>query len=614
MLVIYFSPTTPGAATFSVDLSGAVRLGSVTGLVDEAELGVAGIGGLTFDDPTSTLGQASDGIVGLKQMYVNEMSSPAGSRRLWTGYIAQRTYRRGDTEPSGTESSLRTGAARKIDAVLVDVNSFLNFRVFAPTALDPTSDFDRPAETDIARITALLSTVDFLTTTLFDIGYVNAAGPVALDANDYTGSRPFDVLNDCAQMSGKNFFVLYNEATNQLVLWYDYWYSDGTATIVFDSTLSLTNVLSEVNGTTVFAVENATETIDPSRVVSAAYGPYDGGTAYRTLESTANTFAWRDTVAPLVSVKTEAKANALLDRYLLENSTEDPKISCSVQLPIAKATLIKAGMRIQVHFTHLPNVASAMTWCRILNRTVRQDVESQLYYWLDLELSPRVFSCAAQVSVTSIYDSGTSAPTNVPFTGTIPAPSVRPSVVMGFWIGALDGTDIGYPQTVSAGWTIIDQYAPSVGGRHINMGVAAQILPSGSPAVLTVNWTGQFSTEVTWRMLGFSINTAAVAPVQIASQLVTGGTVTLGSPPTAGNILVLLMVNEDASNNAPDINSQLGADGWLQLSSVNLFPVSTEHGAMAVGVKCVPAGMSSTISTGNPGYSHWAFVQEWAIT
>lgn len=387
----YFSPTTPGAAPWSVDVSGAIRLGSIQGVVTEAELGATGTGSVTLDDPLSTVGYLSDGIVGLKQFVINETDGPAGQRRLWTGYVGPRDYHRGQGD------SLRTGTARKIAITLIDLNDFLHFRIFAPIATDPTSAFVRPAETDLQRITALL-TVDLLSTTLYDISYIPTTGGVALDANDYTGRTPADVLNDCAQMSGRNFFVIYDEASGHYVLWYDVWTTDGATTKTYDSTISLTNVETEHNGTTVFAISEAVETLDPSRVISAVYIPYTGGTAYRKLATTADKFAWRDAVMPSSSVKTLTKANALGDRYLAENSTEDPRIKLTVRVPSTVVTLIRAGMRIKLHATHLPSVKAGYTWCRILALTVRQDQETNLWFWLDLDLSPLPSPCASSAT------------------------------------------------------------------------------------------------------------------------------------------------------------------------------------------------------------------------
>jgi hypothetical protein len=378
----YFSPTTPTATTWSEDLSDYIRLGGITGLSAEARLGATGVCSQVFDDAGSLIGHAGDGIVGLKQMFFDETACPAGNQRLWTGYVGPRTYRRG-------QNSLRLDADREIEATLVEVDDFLSFRVFAPEADDPTSDFAGLAETDLERVQRLLTEVDFLSTTLFDIGYIPSTGGVDMDAKDYTGSRPIDVLNDCAQVSGRNFFVLYDEATNQLVLWYDEPGSDGSATLVYDSALRLTNVASEHDGTTTFAVQfDAEETLDPSRLISAIYGTGTGVTGYETLAATANTYAWRD-AAPFSSfVSTQTALDALLTRYLSDNSTEDPRIRCTVKLPNTLATGIHKGQRIQVHFTHLPSVNSGFFWCRVMALTIRQDKETPDFYWLDLELSP----------------------------------------------------------------------------------------------------------------------------------------------------------------------------------------------------------------------------------
>ncbi len=147
----YRSPTTPGNPGWDDDLGNtAVRLGSIQGIVQEAELGAVGISSIQLDDPTGTAGHAGDAIVGLKQFDWIESAPGTGHRRIWTGYIGDRKYRRGTSSAS---PSLLTQAARVIDITLVDINSFLAFRVFTPE-----NTFNRPAETDVARVTALLGT------------------------------------------------------------------------------------------------------------------------------------------------------------------------------------------------------------------------------------------------------------------------------------------------------------------------------------------------------------------------------------------------------------------------------------------------------------------------
>jgi hypothetical protein len=422
LFVYYESALTPISVPFSVDVSSAVRLGSITGISQEAESGAVGAGSIILDDPNSDIGFFADGIRGLKSWRMIETAAPVGSQLLFIGYVGSRTYRRNFSE------SLILGVNREIDVELFDINAFLSFRVFAPTALDPTSDFVRPAETDLQRIAALLTTVDFLSDTLFDIGYIPTTGGVAMDANDYTGSRPVDVLNDCAQASGRNFFIIYSEALTKPVLWYDSPSTDGTSTIPYDSPLSLTNVASEANanatillnafpgdttvtlawsvvaGATTFIVdEGAEETLDPSRVISAEYLTYTGGVSYQTLPGTASNFAWRDGQPLTSSVKTSTKADALANRYLADNATEDSRITLSVQLPSSAVTLLNAGMRVQVHLTHCPSVASGMTWCRVLQRTIRMDHLTNDWYWLDLELSPPTVTPPVQNFLLAYY-------------------------------------------------------------------------------------------------------------------------------------------------------------------------------------------------------------------
>ena len=115
---IYRSPTTPGGPGWSVDLGDqAVRLGSIKGIVQEAELGAVGISSIYIDDLTGTAGHAGDAIIGLKQFDWKDDRAPSGHRTIWTGYIGDRRYRRGS---SGESPSLITEAARIIDITLVD--------------------------------------------------------------------------------------------------------------------------------------------------------------------------------------------------------------------------------------------------------------------------------------------------------------------------------------------------------------------------------------------------------------------------------------------------------------------------------------------------------------
>ena len=269
-----------------------VRLGAVPGFIGEAELGAVGICGIPFDDPTGSLT-----VTGWQTFTVDESAGPTGQQRLWTGFIADRQYVRGSND------SLITGAGRVIDTTIADLNTILSFRLFPPT--DSTAN--RPSETDIARINWLLGT-SYISQVYSLNGYINTSGPVTLDAADLRGQSAQSLLTDCADQSGKNFFLYWNEATSQIGLWYDFDYSTN-----FTSTLQLSNVLSDVDNVTTFAYEDdATLEVDPGRVYSGVQVPYSGTSspAYVTRPATVTAFGVaRDTTAPNVNVKTQRRGH-----------------------------------------------------------------------------------------------------------------------------------------------------------------------------------------------------------------------------------------------------------------------------------------------------------------
>lgn len=388
---IYHSPTTPGNPGFSVDLTDVaqqqgVRLGTIGGLQTEAELGAVAQSALVLDDPTGTAGHSSDAIVGLKQLSVNEGRAPSGNRRIGEFYIADRRYYRGNE----VSPSLRTGAARLIDMTLSDINSFLSFRILRTgTANGSNTSFNRPAETDVERITALLA-IPFLSTTLFD-GLVSSANPVDMDANDYQGQTAADVLNDCAQQSGKNFFVFYDEAgtytpsAGDFGLFYDF--NDSTAYPSYDPAFQVSNVLTDISrdadgkpvGPIWEPMIDAVLTRDPSRVISGMYFANGSNSVYVENPTTSYAFGWRDAVGNTQNLKTVAQMRARGNRYLQENSTEDDRISFTLKLPAANVNDWKEGQWAQVKFSHLPDYGS-FTSVRCLSRTVAQDETNLDFY------------------------------------------------------------------------------------------------------------------------------------------------------------------------------------------------------------------------------------------
>jgi hypothetical protein len=311
-------------------------------------------------------------------------------RRLHSSFIGTRDVARGQGD------SLITTVARRWTVELIDFNSFLGFHVFTE------SDANRPAETDFERVTWLL-TSSFIAGELHDTGYVETGIGVDMDPADYRLQRPVDLLNDCAQVSNRNFYSYFDDAQRVHALWYQEW-----TNLVRLSPAQFSNVLTEVDSnqstvgpTSCFAPElDATLHIDPSRVASGVAVPYGTGAlyAYDTDSGTATNFGHRDAVAPNAHVSDAAKALTLADVYLNASSSEDYTIKFSARVNEAIATQIQAGDIVNCHFTHLPGVTypsgqsvgyDTSLWpCRITNLTCEQTEEASNFYTLHLDVSP----------------------------------------------------------------------------------------------------------------------------------------------------------------------------------------------------------------------------------
>ena len=344
-------------ATYT-DISEYFRLYELD-VATNAEEGSVAQSTITAHDPDGTFD-----IIGHRQIRIHEDTATGSNTMIYVGFTGDRRISRGVNRAA-------TGRDWEID--LLDPNSILARRILTG------SDSNRPAETDVARIQWLVSTNE--SGMVNDSLYVNTTGPVDMDAKDYTGQRFNEVIDDCAQASGKNYHLWYRESTGTFSLWYDFATSTSQS-----SPLRLTNVDTEVDNVLTFAISNDTQLgRSPDRVNSGVYLPYDGGVVYVQDGTTSNSFARRDVTMPAENVTTLAKATARADRYLTEMDTEEDVITTSVILPAAKVNFLTAGMRVQLKATHLPGYED-YTWCRAMNRSVNQISEEN--YALKLELSP----------------------------------------------------------------------------------------------------------------------------------------------------------------------------------------------------------------------------------
>jgi hypothetical protein len=336
----------------------AIRL-PLPPLTERAEALDAAMSGLVVDDDAGSLD-----VPGLRAFAVNETDCSVG--RLYSGYVTNRHILRGDDK----RQSLRISGKRQWDVDLVDYNMTLSRRVIRG------SGGNRPAETDVERVQWIIAS-DF-TPTVTDAGLIQTSGPVDMDPVDYRGRYPTDVLADCGNASGKNYFVYFDEPTNHPAFAYFF----GTSTL-YSSTLRLSNVASDIDSSTTFAATCELYR-DPSRVFSGVYLKYDGGAVFRSNSTTEAAFQRVEVSIDEPDIKSSTKATALADKYLTDGSAEDETLTITLQLPSTHVNLVQPGQRIQVKFSHIPGYTS-FTYTRVVSRTVSQAADTDKVYDVVLE-------------------------------------------------------------------------------------------------------------------------------------------------------------------------------------------------------------------------------------
>jgi hypothetical protein len=346
-------------------------------VIANAEQGSVAMPSLAVDDPEGGIN-----ITGLRNITLTETAEASNQQVIFTGWTASREVTRG-------QESHRTGAARLWTVSLADQNSLIGRRIMRG------GDANRPAETDVARVQWLLTTTEFgsvVTTSR----YVSTLFPVAMDAVDYRDQSNQEILDDCSQASGKNYFVMYDEPVAAYGLYYDF-----AGTSKYRSALRLTNILGYVDNDITFGVSNTDTKLnrDPSRVYSGVVLPYVGGEVYVQNAAIANAFVSRDTMAPSVNVKTSAKATARANRYIADASTETDVISTSFKVPLSRVNHLKEGMAVQVWLAHFPGYDTGWNWMRVLNRTVT--ATSEEFYTIEVELAAAVGGLLAGGGLTS---------------------------------------------------------------------------------------------------------------------------------------------------------------------------------------------------------------------
>jgi len=358
----------------NVDISSRIRAYQLS-VSQYAEEGSTAITQLQVDDPEGGIN-----ILGLRTITLTETAESSNQQVIGQWFTTDREVTRGE--------SMRTGAARVWHVNMADPNSIIARRIMRG------SDANRPAETDVQRVQWLLSTVEFgnfVTTSR----YVSTRFPVQMDAVDYRDQNNSQIIDDCAQASGKNYFVFWDEPVGAFGLFYDF-----AGSSVFRSSIQLTNVLGFVDNDIIFAVSDSETKLarDPGRVYSGVLLPYVGGEVYVKRDATAIAFYSRDTNAPSVNVKSSSAATARANRYLTDIATEADVITASFKVPLAKVNHLQVGMAVQCWFSHFPGYDTGWNWMRVLTRNVT--ATSEEWYTIEVELAAQVGGLDAGGGVT----------------------------------------------------------------------------------------------------------------------------------------------------------------------------------------------------------------------
>lgn len=364
----------------STDVTSLVRY-KQWALTESAERGVVGASTFVLDDTTGSYIPP-----GQKAVIIEEAS--ASPVRMFTGYVAERSAKRGPLRPG----------ERQWTVTVEDLNVLLDDRI-----ITDAMNGNRDPETDYQRIQWLIGTA-----AMGPISAGRIPGPAGspsapafdMDKVDYRGKTPRDVLEDCAQKSGKTFFV-YRYGSGPL-LYYDLPNGDGLS-----STAKISDVASEVNGTTVFAPVDPTYSVDPSRVYSKVRVRYKGGSTTVEDAGTAAAFRTREVYKRYMRVKSAARAAEQAQKWLEQADDETRVITCSVRLGAAYVNDIRAGQRIEIKLTRF-GIASYVWW-RITKRTVRQ--LSDDVYEVELTFAEKIRSTLFQggpdISVDEEQSNGT---------------------------------------------------------------------------------------------------------------------------------------------------------------------------------------------------------------
>jgi hypothetical protein len=262
-------------------------------------------------------------------------------------------------------------------------------------------------------------------------------------------------------------------------------------------------------------------------------------------------------------------------------------------------------------------------WWRIQSLTWAQ--KTTKWYLVDLEMVPLGAAPVCSVdSVTFLSDSGTPATDSYsPVTAVIPDASESPSMVLAAIMLDNPFDYLGSDLTVDSPWTMLQGKVETSNPAYITDMNGVASCPNPPPSDPVFHWGHYGNAYVragVRRIVGFAIDTAATAPVQVAPG--GGGSGTFPGDITPGNILVMVVFHENVGHDPdPDLSS---VPDWHLVHFANMMDSDVtiaDHGTgpwstwdIYVLSRCVgPDESGDTIGSWSSGYTSYVYLQEWAL-
>lgn len=526
-----------------VEVAGRIRALTADTSVN-AEEGSVGMFRVEIDDPAGTYR-----VGGHRLLYVVETDADPMDQIIAFGYTQERVISRGDLiEGIGT-------GGRVISVDVADLNTILSRRVMTG------ADAKRPAETDVERVRWLVMTNE--AALVVDSRYLDGSSPKQMEAVDYNGQMLMNVIQDCAEASGKNYGVTWFQTgadphTQTAVSFFYLFPGDP----VWDSTARLTNVAADVDDTTTFVVASAELTQSPMRVYSGIYGTGDGVNAYRQRLATATAFARRDTIMSFPNVKSVAKLTSRIDRMLADLASEEYRVAITFYMRPADVNRVRPGMRVQVRFSHLPELGSGYVWLRMLTRQVTQgeDETGFAFYKVSGVFSAEVPTCT--IAFVQTANGGPRDGVSTAFVDAMLPSAPTPGNLLVAWCThrSNDGTNVPIGFTaVSPAYVPIpteDDGTPSATEVHVAR-LYYRVAQTGDSATVTsaisgtINGAHMFVAEFsgcTWTLDTFATATDDTDVGGPATMTLAAGSVT----PTSGPVLLVAGYGSGPGDNDPE--------------------------------------------------------------